>query len=117
MWCLAIHPEYEYRWQCEPKAVAATFLAGSLTEALFVYNSSAACYWYNTRLLPTEQTQQQFQTAGWLAGQALHNRTALGVQLAPLLWQKVLEGDRFQASSRIQTASLCEQPRPVHASC
>lgn len=71
---------------------------------LFVYNGSAACYWYNTSLLPSDQTQQQYQTAGWLAAQALHNRTVLGVPLAPLLWQKVLEGDQFQASSHIWTA-------------
>ena len=75
--------------------------AGSSTEALFVYNPSAACYWYNTKLLASEDRQQQYEVAGWLAGQALHNRTVLGVGLAPLLWQKVLQGDQFQASSHI----------------
>lgn len=85
--------------------------AGGLTAPLFVYNSSAAGYWYNTRLLPSKQAQQQYQTAGWLAGQALHNRTVLGVRLAPLLWQKVLEGDQFQASCHFWTALFCAPMR------
>lgn len=79
--------------------------AGSLTQALFVYNNSAACYWYNTRLPLTGRIQQQYQAAGWLAGQALHNRALLGIPVAPLVWQKVLAGKQFQAScSRSGTA-------------
>lgn len=73
--------------------------AGNSTEALFVYNHSAACYWYNTQQSPTGHRQQQYRVAGWLAGQALHNRAPLGIPLAPLLWQKVLEGNQFQAGN------------------
>ena len=64
-----------------------------------MYNHSAGCYWYNTQLLPTGHSQQQYQAAGWLAGQALHNRAPLGIPLAPLVWQKVLEGEQFQATT------------------
>ncbi|KAL3154788.1 hypothetical protein ABBQ38_011331 [Trebouxia sp. C0009 RCD-2024] len=69
-------------------AVGAGISAGNSTEALFVYNHSAACYWYNTQQSPTGHRQQQYRVAGWLAGQALHNRAPLGIPLAPLLWQK-----------------------------
>lgn len=81
-----------------------------MTEALFVYNTTAACYWYNTQLPPTEPRQQQYRAAGWLAGQALHNRAPLGIPLAPLLWQKVLEGNQFQAGTphlTLQPEHLC----------
>ncbi|KAL0042458.1 hypothetical protein WJX79_000246 [Trebouxia sp. C0005] len=46
-----------------------TTRTGLREEALFIYNESAACYW-----------------------------TDLGIRLAPLLWQKVLQGGSFQAS-------------------
>jgi len=80
-------------------------IAGKMEEALFVYNDTAACYWYNTKLVPCGAVQQQYYLAGWLAGQALHNRTDLGIRLAPLLWQKVLEGDSFQASALLPTST------------
>ncbi|DBA90336.1 TPA: hypothetical protein ACH3X1_003619 [Trebouxia sp. C0004] len=67
-------------------------------DALFNYNESAACYWYNTTLRSSAEVRRQYYMAGWLAGQALHNRTDLGIRLAPLLWQKVLQGGSFQAS-------------------
>lgn len=70
--------------------------AGLREEALFIYNESAACYWYNTTLRSSADAQRQYCMAGWLAGQALHNRTDLGIRLAPLLWQKVLQGGSFQ---------------------
>lgn len=66
--------------------------------ALFVYNESAACYWYNTKLGFSADGQKKYGAAGWLAGQALHNRTDLGIRLAPMLWQKLLQGTNFQAS-------------------
>lgn len=79
--------------------------AGGLSEALFVYKQDAGCYWYNTRLQLSVHAQQQYQVAGWLAGQGLHNRAVLGIRLAPLLWQKLLEGDQFKASTQQQSAS------------
>ncbi|KAL0049423.1 hypothetical protein WJX82_002077 [Trebouxia sp. C0006] len=48
---------------------AAMTTPGQQGEALFIYNESAACYW-----------------------------TDLGIRLAPLLWQKVLQGGSFQGS-------------------
>jgi len=72
--------------------------AGQGEEALFIYNESAACYWYNTTLRSSADAQHQYYMAGWLGGQALHNRTDLGIRLAPLLWQKVLQGGSFQVS-------------------
>ncbi|KAA6417402.1 MAG: ubiquitin- ligase [Trebouxia sp. A1-2] len=75
-----------------------TTRTGLREEALFIYNESAACYWYNTTLRSSADAQRQYCMAGWLAGQALHNRTDLGIRLAPLLWQKVLQGGSFQAS-------------------
>ena len=74
--------------------------AGQPQDALFVYNRTAACYWYNTKLQAGSAAQRLFYMAGWLAGQALHNRTTLGIRFAPLLWQKVLEGSAFQASQK-----------------
>ena len=82
--------------------------AGQTEGALFVYNSGAACHWYNTRLTAAGNAQRQYCWAGWLAGQALHNRTHLGVRLAPLLWQKVLEGDSFQASAVLCMGTVFE---------
>ena len=73
--------------------------AGGLQDALFVYARAAACYWY-TKLHAGIAAQRLFYMAGWLAGQALHNRTTLGIRFAPLLWQKVLEGSAFQASQK-----------------
>ncbi len=72
--------------------------AGQGEEALFIYNESATCYWYNAALRSSADAQRQYYMAGWLAGQALHNRTDLGIRLAPLLWQKVLQGGSFQVS-------------------
>ncbi|DBB05828.1 TPA: hypothetical protein ACH3X3_009841 [Trebouxia sp. C0006] len=77
---------------------AAMTTPGQQGEALFIYNESAACYWYNTTLRSSADAQRQYCMAGWLAGQALHNRTDLGIRLAPLLWQKVLQGGSFQGS-------------------
>ena len=73
--------------------------SGRAGQPLFVYNETAACYWYNTKLAASADLQQQYRVSGWLAGQVLHNRTVLEIRLAPLLWQKVLEGDSFQASN------------------
>ena len=72
--------------------------AGHLGEALFVYNKAAGCYWYNTKLQAGSVVKQLYHVAGWLAGQALHNRTTLGIKLAALLWQKVLESTNYKAS-------------------
>ena len=66
---------------------------------LFIYNHSAACYWYNTSLDRQDSFVDLFRSAGWLAGQSIHNRACLGIKLAAVLWRKVLEGDGFQASS------------------
>ena len=72
---------------------------GQSGDALFVYNRAAGCYWYNTKLQAGAAVRQLYYVAGWLAGQALHNRTTLGIKLAALLWQKVLEGNNFKASN------------------
>ena len=80
--------------------------AGQQGEALFTYNESAACYWYNTTLRSSADAQRQYCVAGWLAGQALHNRTDLGIRLAPLLWQKVLQGGSFQVIDMFTTVWL-----------
>ena len=91
-------------------------LAGSSTLALFVYNDSAACYFYNTRVPPSVHVQQQYQIAGWLAGQALHNRAVLGIRLAPLMWQKILDGEEFQVNERA-LLSECIVPGASQADC
>ena len=62
-----------------------------------MYNKAAGCYWYNTQLQAVSAVKQLYYVAGWLAGQALHNRTTLGIKLATLLWQKVLESDKYKA--------------------
>lgn len=77
----------------------ANYIAGSVAQPpLFIYNRSAAAYWYNTCLAEEEGLVELYRVAGWLAGQSIHNRACLGIKLAAVLWQKVLEGDCFQAS-------------------
>lgn len=74
-------------------------VAGAVGPTLFIYNNSAACYWYNTVTDRQDSLVELYITAGWLAGQTIHNRACLGIKLAPVLWRKILEGDNFQASS------------------
>ncbi|KAK9808871.1 hypothetical protein WJX72_005512 [[Myrmecia] bisecta] len=71
---------------------------------LFTYNQSAACYWFNTSLKCTVEHCGHYHCAGWLTGQVISNRAALGISLPALLFQKLLDGPKFKASLEALTA-------------
>lgn len=64
--------------------------------ALFLFNRSAGSYWFNTRLTQSQPVQQAYWFAGWLMGQAVPNRSILGVQIATLVFDKLMSGANLQ---------------------
>lgn len=63
---------------------------------LFVYQRSTGHFWYNTVLQQNSQHTDLYWRAGWMAGQALHNRAVLQTSLAPMVLQRMLAGDAFE---------------------
>lgn len=61
--------------------------------ALFVHIRAAGTWWYNTVLQQTPQLGAAYWATGWLLGQAIINRSLVGVQLAPLLFHMLLQPD------------------------
>ncbi|KAI8472625.1 MAG: hypothetical protein J3K34DRAFT_503345 [Monoraphidium minutum] len=64
--------------------------------ALFVQIKSTGAFWPDARLRDGAAARRAFWLAGWLAGQALPNRAALGLRLSPVLFEKLLAGPDFQ---------------------
>jgi hypothetical protein len=58
--------------------------------ALFVHLRSAGTWWINTALSSSTQLQAAYWAVGWLLGQALVNHCTVGLQLAPLLFYRLL---------------------------
>lgn len=64
--------------------------------ALFVHVPSANKLWFNTRLVDTPRLKEAYAYAGWLVGQQLSNCASLNIPLPELVFEKLLEGDRFK---------------------
>jgi len=75
---------------------------------LFLYNRWAARYWFNSKIKPSVEVRDRYTFAGWLLGQALSNRTSLGIPFPELLFSKLLQGPSFKAGS----LSSCPPPPP-----
>lgn len=58
--------------------------------ALFLYLRGVGTWWLNTMLSCSLQLQAAYWAVGWLLAQALVNRCTVGLQLAPLLFHRLL---------------------------
>jgi hypothetical protein len=58
--------------------------------ALFDHLRGAGTWWFNTTLSCSTQLQAAYSAVGWLLGQALVNHCTVGLQLAPLLFHRLL---------------------------
>lgn len=67
-----------------------------LLPPLFVHVPSANKLWFNTRLVDTPRLKEAYAYAGWLTAQQLANCSSLNVALPELLFEKLLEGERFK---------------------
>ena len=63
---------------------------------LFVHVPSANKLWFNTRLVDTPRLKEAYAYAGWLVGQQLSNCASINVPLPELVFEKLLEGERFK---------------------
>jgi hypothetical protein len=57
---------------------------------------STGTLWINSRLPESGAARRAYWFAGWLMAQALPNRAALGVQLSPALFGKLVDGPAFK---------------------
>ncbi|KAK9800184.1 hypothetical protein WJX73_005397 [Symbiochloris irregularis] len=73
-------------------------LPGQTLPPLFVLKPSANKLWFNTRLVDTPRLKEAYAYAGWLVAQQLSNCASINIQLPELVFEKLLEGDRFKAS-------------------
>ncbi|WIA11861.1 hypothetical protein OEZ85_011947 [Tetradesmus obliquus] len=64
--------------------------ADAAQPALFVHLRGPGTWWLNSTLSCSAQLQAAYWAVGWLLGQALVNRCTMGLQLAPLLFHRLL---------------------------
>lgn len=81
---------------------------------LFRYNRWAGRFWFNSALRASDELKAQYRFAGWLLGQSMHNRAALGAAFPALLFSKLLLGSSFKVGSR--TTCGFHNPRLTRAS-
>jgi hypothetical protein len=97
---------------CRECTVEACFAASGTTDgvyvaclshvqpALFVHLRGAGTWWVNTTLSCSTQLQAAYWAVGWLLGQALVNHCTVGLQLAPLLFHRLLQQPHDQFKVR-----------------
>lgn len=71
-------------------------VAGETLPPLFVLKPSANKLWFNTRLVDTPRLKEAYAYAGWLVAQQLSNCASVNIPLPELVFEKLLEGDRFK---------------------
>jgi hypothetical protein len=76
--------------------------------ALFVHLRGPGTWWLNTTLSCTKELQAAYWAVGWLLGQALVNRCTVGLQLAPLLFHRLLlqPHEAFKVTTRNTVNSM-----------
>lgn len=67
-----------------------TYISVYMQPALFVHLRGPGTWWLNSTLSCSAQLQAAYWAVGWLLGQALVNRCTVGLQLAPLLFHRLL---------------------------
>eukprot|EP00798_Chlamydomonas_sp_ICE-L_P021591 gene21591-28590_t len=77
------------------QGIGTTINGREVDASLFSYSRSAGVYWFNTRLEQSKELEEAYKLAGWLMGHGLLCRAPLGIQLPPVLFQAILEGDDF----------------------
>ena len=86
--------EVDARGSALPGAIDAAVGPGRSTgtekpAALFDFSRSMETLWINKRLERSQQSEAQFRFCGWLFAQAMMNRCEVGIDLHPLVLQKV----------------------------
>lgn len=65
---------------------------------LFQYNRSMGCYWFNLNLSESSDNSNKYFFVGWLMAQTLFNRTKMRINLAGVIFERLLRGETYAPS-------------------